>query len=212
MSISIALKPYFLLLSGLGFSLSGVAQDYFERALGCPRGLYDCSRPQVVSGLVKPQKKSAVYFQFEKQEFHKNLKSLGFRFLEGKPEDYFMAYLLNTGPTDTLFELQDGSLFIIQEALNKDGNWVPIEHWRYSTCGNSYHMSLHLKSNTAVRVPIKIYSGTFETKIRLKIKNGDSIAYSEQFDANIDENQFRDWVGPDPSFNNRYVGFFEGER
>ena len=33
---------------------------------------------------------------------------------------------------------QDNSLYLIQEAIDKNGKWNPIEFWGFSHCGNSY--------------------------------------------------------------------------
>ena len=44
---------------------------------------------------------------------------------------------------------------MIQEAKNSKGEWVPIEHWLYSRCGNSYMNPLVLNPGEEVLVPIK---------------------------------------------------------
>ena len=84
--------------------------------------------------------------------------------------NFFTAYLVNT--TDSTFHAtrQDGSLMMIQEAKDENGEWQPIEYWIPSGCGNSYFDPLRLDPNEYAKVAIIKYSGRFETKLRLKFK------------------------------------------
>lgn len=118
-----------------------------------------------------------------------------------KSGEYFMASIINGSKIDANFTLQDGSLFIIQEAQNKNGEWTPIEHWTYSTCGNSYDNELILSPKTYASFPFKLQKGDFKTKIRFKMKDlrTKKIYYSESFDGQIDPAKFKDseWKKPD---------------
>src|SRR5690606_3360227 len=50
-----------------------------------------------------------------------------------------MAVFITNNSKDTIFlDYQDLNAFIIQEAMDENGNWKPIEYWQYSWCGNSY--------------------------------------------------------------------------
>lgn len=108
-------------------------------------------------------------------------------------EDYFTGYIVNTNNSSFEFTLQDGSLLIIQEAQNRKGEWIPVEHWIYSDCGNSYDSYLVLKPKTYATFPIKIFNGDFKTKFRLKMKDLESknIYYSQTFTGQVDESQFK---------------------
>ncbi|KIC63649.1 hypothetical protein [Chryseobacterium taiwanense] len=110
-----------------------------------------------------------------------------------KNADYFIAYIINNNNFPFDFALQDGSLFIIQEAQNHDKEWVPIEHWSYSSCGNSYDRSLILPPKTYATFPVKISKGNYKTKIRLKMKDLRSkhIYYSQAFEGIIDDSKFK---------------------
>ena len=154
------------------------------------RAFYECSEPMMIDSAKNRLAVNKVYFQFNVNEKAEKLKKLNFIWLENNPEDYFVAYLLNT--TDSIFQAkrQDGSLIMIQEALDENGNWQPIEYWVYSGCGNSYFDPLQLEPGKCVLVPIKKYSGNFTTKIRLKFKYGNSVMYSESFNGSIDKAQF----------------------
>jgi hypothetical protein len=128
-----------------------------------------------------------------------------------KNADYFTAYIINDN--DFCFELtlQDGDLFIIQEAQNRNGEWIPIEHWIYSDCGNSYDNSLILAPKTYASFPIKIQKGDFKTKIRLKMKDlrSKNIYYSKSFEGMIDQSAFKnpDWKKPDHGYS--HLSYFD---
>ena len=79
---------------------------------------------------------------------------------------------------------------MIQEALDEDSLWKPIEYWVYSGCGNSYFNPLNLNPYTYLMVPIRKYFGEYKTKMRLKLKNGKKIIYSNTFKGSINKSQF----------------------
>ncbi|AZQ60795.1 hypothetical protein EI427_00780 [Flammeovirga pectinis] len=95
--------------------------------------------------------------------------------------------------TDSLLhiELQDGESMAIQEAQDENGNWRPIEYWVNSWCGNSYYFYTMIPNQYAY-FNIPVYKGDFKTKLRLKIKNSDTILYSPPFSGSIDLNQFKE--------------------
>jgi hypothetical protein len=77
-----------------------------------------------------------------------------------------LLYLKNKTKDSLELYLQDSHLFLIQEGKNKEGNWKPIEFWRYATCGNSY-ISKKIASEDIIKTSTKNYTGEFETEIRL---------------------------------------------
>lgn len=157
---------------------------------GNQRAFYECSEPIKIDSNQINVKSGKLYFQFNINQSPNKLKSMDFFWLDNKPKGYFTAYLVNT--TDSVFkaERQDGSLIMIQEALDEKGNWKPIEYWTYSGCGNSYFNPLKLDSGKCVLIPIKKYTGDFKTKMRLKFKNWNDIIYSDTFEGTIEKSQF----------------------
>lgn len=99
------------------------------------------------------------------------------------------VFIYNPGNDTVYLDQQDGRVIMIQEAKDVNGEWKPIEYWRYSSCGNSYG-SEGLYPNTLAIVKIIKYDGDFETEIRLKLKNGNSIFYTDSYKGKINRNQF----------------------
>jgi hypothetical protein len=163
---------------------------YFVVNKGNQPAYYECTEGLDIDTTLFNYRKGEIYFYFDKDLKAKNLASKGFNWIEDNPKDYFTAYLINT--TDTTFNVtrQDGSLIMIQEAMDEKGQWQPIEYWVYSGCGNSYFDPLELNPGKYVMIPIKEYHGNFKTKIRLKMKNDKKIIYSESFEGSIDKSQF----------------------
>ncbi|RCL72787.1 MAG: hypothetical protein DBW72_05940 [Flavobacteriales bacterium] len=154
---------------------------------GNQKAFYECTGALDIDSTKIDVRSNKLYFQFNVEDSPKNLKD--FVWLKDKPKEYFTGYLVNTSDSTFSANIQDGSLIIIQEALDKDGNWNPIEYWVYSGCGNSY-FSLKLDTGKYVMIPIKKYSGKFKTKIRLKFKYGADVLYSESFEGSLNVSQF----------------------
>jgi len=168
----------------------GASLKFNEKEKGNQRAFYECTNPIDIDSNLVTIEEGKVYFYFDTKLEPKGLKSKGFSSLEDDPKGYFTAYLINT--SDSLFyaDRQDGSLIMIQEALNEEDQWMPIEYWVYSGCGNSYFDPLELDSGKFVMIPIRKYSGNFKTKMRLKLKKDDTIVYSQSFDGKINTSQF----------------------
>jgi hypothetical protein len=179
---------FMIFLSTMGFT-HGQKDNIGENQLA----YYHCSWPLYLDSIQNFWKPHQVYFHFRKDIKPTDLKfSFGFESIIQKPENYFTAYLVNT--TDTLFtaEMQDGSVMMIQEAMDENGNWKPIEYWINSGCGNSYN-TLTLKAGKYVVIPIKKYHGDFKTKMRLKLKYhfDKEVLFSDSFEGSIHKNQFK---------------------
>ncbi len=104
-------------------------------------------------------------------------------------EDYFVGRIISTFE-NKLINLQYGSLIMIQEALDRNNVWRPIEVWRFGTCASGYGDVLYLKKNNFAEFPIKRYNGNFKTKVRLKLRDANETYYSEIFEYRIDESLF----------------------
>ncbi|PWJ38659.1 hypothetical protein [Sediminitomix flava] len=100
------------------------------------------------------------------------------------------VYIFNLDTTKQIYlETQDGRVLMICEAKDDKGKWKPIEYWQYSWCGNSYYDS-ELKRNECAVIKVLNFGGSFETELRYKLKNYDSVYYSNSFQGSIDINQF----------------------
>lgn len=75
----------------------------------------------------------------------------------------------STKPVD--FAAQDGRISILQEALDSDGNWKPIEYLPSSWCGNSYH-SIRLEAGEGWNFTAPRYSGPYQTQLRFTLLKG----------------------------------------
>ncbi|MDH4471346.1 MAG: hypothetical protein QE487_01995 [Fluviicola sp.] len=190
------MAKYTLLPIALFVILSGfLEKEDDKKTTGNQKAFYESSDPiDIDSNLFKPEQ-GKIYFHFNTDLAPTDLKKLDFIWLENNPKEYFTAYLVNTTDSTFTADRQDGSLIMIQEAQNEKGEWLPIEYWVYSGCGNSYFDPLELEPGKYVLVPIKKYSGNFKTKIRLKFKKDDTLFYSDSFDGSIDKSQFEKETG-----------------
>lgn len=80
-------------------------------------------------------------------------------------------------------------MFAIQEALDDNGDWRPIEGRGFDFCGNGY-WGLKIHSNEFMTILFPKYAGDFKTKIRVRIKNHDIIYVSRPFEGTINKKQF----------------------
>ncbi len=101
---------------------------------------------------------------------------------------YYPVYLINQTPATKAFIGKDSHVFGLQEALDTNGQWRPIEGRGFDYCGNGY-WSLKVDPQEFVTVLFPKYSGDYKTKIRVRIKNGDNIYVSKSYDGTINEKQ-----------------------
>lgn len=171
-------------LVGLLFSFVFISEK------GNQRAHYKCSDPLKIDSSLFDVRKRETYFYFDTNLTPKDLKSKGFTWTVDNPKDYFTAYLINTSDSTFNADRQDGSLMMIQEAMNEKGEWEPIEYWVYSGCGNSYFSPLELTTGNYVMIPIKRYSGAYKTQFRLKMKKDEELFYSGTYEGSIELSQF----------------------
>ena len=105
-------------------------------------------------------------------------------------DSLFSIFVYNNTNDSINIELQDRSLFLIQEAKNQNEEWKPIEYWAMSNCGNSFKNSKIL-SNEILRTKSLQYNGNFKTQIRFKLYNSDKVYYSNSLNGAININQFK---------------------
>src|SRR5687767_7498630 len=132
-----------------------------------------------------------LFFYFDHNAYPVYTETTNFIWSTPQTDSLFTAYLLNLTYSAVNLTHQDRSFIMIQEAQDPTGKWAPIEVWQYSTCGNSYFGSPTIGKNQYVMVSIPKYKGKFQTKIRLKLKVGKGVLYSESFKGSVDPGQFK---------------------
>jgi hypothetical protein len=126
-----------------------------------------------------------------KAEFSQGNTKERIQIIAKKTNDTLLAIYLKNKTKDSLdLYLQDSSLFLIQEAKNKEGKWKPIEYWRYATCGNSY-LSQTIASEDIIKTNTKNYTGEFETEIRFKLLFENKLYYTNTLKDKIDLSLFQ---------------------
>ncbi|UII23573.1 hypothetical protein [Fulvivirga ligni] len=88
-------------------------------------------------------------------------------------------------------QTQDNALICTMEALNKNNQWLPIEYWPLSWCGNSYD-GIDLKKGQSLSLMSKAPTGDYKTLLRYKILGFDTLYYSNSFAGNIEYCQFKE--------------------
>ncbi|WP_367391751.1 hypothetical protein [Lewinella sp. LCG006] len=106
--------------------------------------------------------------------------------------EYYPLYLVNSTHSDKLFLAKDDYVYGIQEAQYKSRNydsWYAIEGAGFDFCGNgSWGVIVHPQE--FILILMKKYSGNYSTKIRVRVRIGESTYVSTAFDGMIDERQF----------------------
>jgi len=102
----------------------------------------------------------------------------------------FPLFIYNSSDSIVKIDTQEGWLFIIQEALDSDGKWKPIEYHDYETiCGISYGTRF-LIPNFSIITKIYVYSGDYLTKLRVKLMTNNQVYYSNEFIGSINKGQY----------------------
>jgi hypothetical protein len=108
--------------------------------------------------------------------------------LYGNQLCYYPVYIVNETKSSKAFLGKDLYVFGLQEALDTNGTWRPIEGRGFDFCGNGYWALLvHPQEFIAILFPK--YAGSYKTKIRVRIQNENNIYVSKPFDATINESQ-----------------------
>jgi len=109
--------------------------------------------------------------------------------------------VVNRSAQRVFFSALDSQLYLVQEAMNDNGEWQSIEEPPNSTgppyCGNSYHR-ISLKPGECRELVAPCYGGPLRTKLRFRLDLGKSdggpggkIIYSNAFDGSIQREQFQ---------------------
>ncbi len=107
----------------------------------------------------------------------------------GRGEYYYPVHIVNQTPLTKVFKGKDSYVFAIQEAQNEYGFWFPIEGKGFDFCGNGY-WDVKVESKEFITVLFPKYNGEFKTKLRVRIRNGNTIYVSQPYDGVINKQQF----------------------
>ncbi|UOE37017.1 hypothetical protein [Chryseobacterium oryzae] len=111
--------------------------------------------------------------------------------LRSENDSTFSVFIKNNLNKTLKLNPQDSSLYLIQEALDKNGKWNPIEFWAYSDCGNSYDNFLDFKNNQILHLTTNRYNGNFKTKVRVKLLMNKKNYYSNSITGKINALKFK---------------------
>ena len=107
----------------------------------------------------------------------------------------FPLFVFNESDSTQAVENHDGRMVIIQEALDKNGEWKGIEYFRYSGCGNSFGLYL-VEPDEVLMFGINKYHGDFKTKLRVRLRTNGKIILSNEYWGFINASQL-DQVEPE---------------
>jgi hypothetical protein len=104
------------------------------------------------------------------------------------------VWLVNGTNERLRFNAQDSRLYIVQEAIDVDGKWKPVEYLPSSWCGNSYHL-VFLDRKEYWEFAAARYTGKFKTRLRFRLQwqksdNKKLMVYSNEFDGSVNAKQF----------------------
>lgn len=161
-----------------------------ENALG-GFGISDNFPQSIKSDINAPQKKiSLIALPDEETVFSGKYKGI-------------KLLLVNATNEKAAFSASDSRLYIVQEALDADGKWKPVEYLPSSWCGNSYHV-VYLGANEYWEFSAARFTGKIKTKMRFRLTRDSPAAdknpiYSNEFDGSINKKQFTEQKPYNPS-------------
>lgn len=102
---------------------------------------------------------------------------------------YFPVFVVNENSSLHSLSGKDSRVFAIQEALDSNGNWRPIEMQSWGFCGNGQWGQKIAPKHFAVFSMPK-YTGDFPTHLRVRLSNGSQTLVSQPFPGKINYQQF----------------------
>lgn len=110
-------------------------------------------------------------------------------YFESKGYYCYPMYIVNQTPSVKIFTGKDDHVYAIQEALDSNQVWRPIEARGYEFCGNgSWDLKIH--PGEFVVVLIHKYKGNHKTKLRVRLAVNLNTYVSAPFEGTIDYKQF----------------------
>ncbi|MBX2876283.1 MAG: hypothetical protein KTR30_29455 [Saprospiraceae bacterium] len=102
---------------------------------------------------------------------------------------YFPVFIVNENNSTHSLSGKDSRVFAIQEALDSNGNWRPIERQAWGFCGNGWWGRKIMPKHSAVFSMPK-YTGDFSTQLRIRLRSGSQTLVSLPFPGKINYQQF----------------------
>lgn len=111
-----------------------------------------------------------------------------FRLIASPSDDGKISVYIQNNTSDRIeLHHQDYKIYILQEAMDENGLWKPIEYWESSDCGNSFG-DIKIEPNEIIETKTTKYQGNFKTKIRFKLSENNKVYYSNSLDSSINPN------------------------
>jgi hypothetical protein len=105
--------------------------------------------------------------------------------------------LVNRTEKTMEFSACDSGLYVVHEALDRDGQWKPLERFPATFCGNSFHR-VFLETNEYWEFFAVPRDGSFKTKLRFRLEPkgeqgivaGGGTLHSNEYEGSIDPAAF----------------------
>jgi len=111
----------------------------------------------------------------------------------------FRLLLVNRTTAETNFVSCDTRLPIVQEALEGEGLWRPVEYLPASWCGNSY-FCVTLPAGHYWEFAVPRYTGKIKVPLRFVLRiEGEMPVYSNEFEGSVNPEQFTEKQGHTPT-------------
>lgn len=145
-----------------------------------------------LNDLIYKESSKSVSKNFNYVEYSNKIKASYAKYY--KPlEKQVQAYpvtIYNISDSICYLDVKEGWPFMLQEAKNEKGEWRPIEFYDdFAFCGNSFWSKEFLPKYYTISKVYK-YQGNFKTKLRLKLRTGNNIIYSNEYSGTINLEQF----------------------
>jgi hypothetical protein len=98
------------------------------------------------------------------------------------------VFVINELDSAQVIEVHDGILVAIQEAQDEQGNWVGIEYFSFSGCGNSFWRHL-VPPHHLMMFGVNKYQGNFKTKLRVRLQTNGTTLVSNKYSGYINKGQ-----------------------
>lgn len=100
------------------------------------------------------------------------------------------VWIINNSSDTVSIQMQDWSFICILEAITKGGQWLPVQYWRFSDCGNSYYDKRFLPKTANSFLMDWPRQGDYTTRLRFKLMGVKQFYYSNEFLGRINYCQF----------------------
>jgi hypothetical protein len=102
----------------------------------------------------------------------------------------YPVYIWNSTAQITSIPVNGSATELIQEAKDEKGSWRPIEYWTDGFAGDVPWQYI-LEPDYYVITGVYKYTGEFKTDLRIKLKRGGKVFYSESFRGSVNKGQFK---------------------